>query len=536
MAIACALPAAAQLSFTMRMPIREADIGGNAMGLNSFGAHIGNHGIDGHPGWDVEYAIGASVYAAAGGVVQSVAPGTVQIQHNQRFRTDYVGLAELDLAMKVGAEVKAGQRIGLPAANTQMVGTVTKTWAAIHFQLDDFTVNHGLTNGFAVSPEAHLDAAGRAVFEALWKRAAYTQEMCEPFPSNPRSVEFPLTRTWTRRSGGLAPRVDFTCRGPLDGVYGYALLDDAGAVIERGTLEPQSMGPEWTSFDLLPEGGSQRRRGLLRIVSDAMQLDYTAAGAARPSGLDAASTYQTTGYPLAVASGASYAAGKLAPESVAAGFGAGLAVETASAPGGAAPPATLAGTRAMVRDSADVGRDAGLYFVAPGQVGFLVPPGTAAGPATVLITSPEGPVYTAGVEVTRVAPALFSADASGQGVAAATIQRMRADGVQDVEAVARYDAAEGRWVAVPVDFGAAGDQVHLALYGTGIRLRNALAEVTARVGPLDLPASFAGAHPNFPGVDQVNVALPRSLAGAGPVRVSLSVAGTVSNVVTLTIR
>lgn len=260
-AIACALPAAAQLTFTIGTPIREADIGGNAMGLNSFGAHIGNHGIDGHPGWDIEYRIGASAYAAADGVVQSVAPDAVQIQHNQRFRTDDVGLAELDPAMKVGTQVKAGQRIGLFATNTQMVGTVTKTWAAIHFQLDDFTVNHGLTNGFAVSPEAHLDAAGRAVFEALWSRTAYTQEMCEPFPSNPRNVEFPLTRRWTRQGGGLAPSVDFTCRGPLASVYGYALFDAAGAVVERGTLEAQSMGPEWTSFDLLPEGGSQRRRG-----------------------------------------------------------------------------------------------------------------------------------------------------------------------------------------------------------------------------------------------------------------------------------
>jgi uncharacterized protein (TIGR03437 family) len=542
LAIACALPAAAQRTFTIQMPIREADIGGSSMGLNSFGAHIGNHGIDGHPGWDIEYVIGASVYAAADGVVQSVTVDTdsgrggVQIQHSQRFRTDYVGLAELDPAMKVGTEVKAGQRIGLPATNTQMVGTVTKTWASIHFQLDDFTVDYGLTNGFAVSPEAHLDAAGRAVFEALWSRAAYTQEMCEPFPSNPRNVEFPLTRTWTRQSGGLPPRVDFTCRGPLSSIYGYAFFDAAGAVTERGTLEPQSIGPEWTSFDLLPEGGSQRRRGLMRIVSGAMQLDYSAAGAAPPSGLNTASTYRTAGYPLAVTSGASYAAGKIAPESVAAGFGVALAVETASAQGGVPLPTTVAGTRTMVRDSAGVARDAGLYFVVPGQVGFLVPAGTAEGPATVLVTSPDGPVYTAPVEVTRVVPALFSANATGQGVAAAAVQRVRGDSTQSVEAVARYDATQGEWVTVPIDFGAADDQVYLVLYGTGIQLRNALAEVTARVGTYDLPVSFAGAHPNFPGLDQVNVALPRLLAGAGQVSVSLSVAGATSNVVTLTIR
>lgn len=541
LAIACVLSAAAQTTFTIQMPIREADIGGSSMGLNSFGAHIGNHGIDGHPGWDIEYRMGASVYAAADGMVQSVSrlsdgPSTVQIQHNQRFRTNYVGLGELDPAMVIGAPVKAGQRIGLPAVNTQMVGTVTKTWASIHFQLDDFTVNYGLSNGFAVSPEAHLDTIGRPVFEKLWGEAAYTQEMCEPFPSNPRSVQFPVTRTWTRQSGGLAMRVDFTCGGPLSTAYSYAFFDASGSAFERGMLEPQSMGPEWTSFDLLPESGGQRRRGLMRIVSDTMQLAYSMMGGERPSGLDAASTLRTAGYPLAITSGASYAAGKIAPDSVAAGFGAALAVQTASAPGGVALPTALAGTRAMVRDSAGVERDAGLYSVAPGQVGFLIPSGTAVGPGTIMITSPDGPVYTAPVDVATLAPALFSADSSGRGVAAATVQRVRSDGTQTVEAVARYDAKKGQWVAVPIDFGAATDQVYMALYGTGIRLRKALGDVTARVGTLDLPVSFAGAHPDFPGLDQINVMLPRSLAGAGQVTVRLGVADTASNVVNVTIR
>ena len=51
-----------------------------------------------------------------------------------------------------------------------------------------------------------------------------------------------------------------------------------------------------------------------------------------------------------------------------------------------------------------------------------------------------------------------------------------------------------------------------------------------------VPVPFAGAHPLFPGLDQVNVALPRSLAAAEQVNVSLNVASTTSNVVTVTIR
>jgi uncharacterized protein (TIGR03437 family) len=499
------------------MPIRPADIGGSSMGLNPFGAHIGNHGIDGHPGWDIEYRIGASVYAAADGVVQSVATTsdgakTVQIQHSTRFRTDYVGLGEVDAAIVAGAPVKAGQRLGLPAVTTLMVGTVTKTWAAIHFQLDDFTVNHGLSNGFAVSPEAHLDADGRAVFEELWSRAAYFPEICEPFASNPRTVRFPFTRTWTRQTGG---RVDFTCAGPASAAYGYAWHDAAGALVERGSMQPQSAGPEGTTFDLLPDSGPPRRRGLLRIVGDTMQAE----------GFGAASVFRTAGYPLAVTSGASYAAGKVAPDSVAAAFGAGLAVQTASAPGETALPTTLGGTRVMARDSAGVPRNAGLYYVTPGQVGFVIPADSATGPGSVIVTSPDGPVYTAAVDVVPVVPALFAADATGRGLAAANVLRVRADGGRSVEPV-----------TLPIDFGAAGDQIFLILYGTGIRRLLETSGVTVRVGALELPAAFAGPHPLYPAVDQVNVALPRSLSGQGQVPLAVNVSGAASNGLHVTFR
>jgi uncharacterized protein (TIGR03437 family) len=47
---------------------------------------------------------------------------------------------------------------------------------------------------------------------------------------------------------------------------------------------------------------------------------------------------------------------------------------------------------------------------------------------------------------------------------------------------------------------------------------------------------YAGAHPDFPGLDQVNVGpLPRSLAGKGEVAVYLTVDGNRSNPVTLKI-
>jgi uncharacterized protein (TIGR03437 family) len=162
----------------------------------------------------------------------------------------------------------------------------------------------------------------------------------------------------------------------------------------------------------------------------------------------------------------------LASESIVAAFGAGLATTTqvaASLP----LPTTLAGTRVLVRDSAGVERDAPLFFVAPAQVNYLIPAGTAAGAATAPITSGDGKVSTGVVQIAAVAPGLFSANASGQGVASGVALRVKADGTQIYEPIARFDQAQNRFVAVPIDLGPnlgnATDQVFLILYGTGLR-------------------------------------------------------------------
>lgn len=40
---------------TVDLPAAPEDIGFNAYGILPFGIHAGDHSIDGHPGWDVEY-------------------------------------------------------------------------------------------------------------------------------------------------------------------------------------------------------------------------------------------------------------------------------------------------------------------------------------------------------------------------------------------------------------------------------------------------------------------------------------------------
>ena len=123
---------------------------------------------------------------------------------------------------------------------------------------------------------------------------------------------------------------------------------------------------------------------------------------------------------------------------------------------------------------------------------------------------------------------------------AAFALRVKADLTQTNEPVAQFDAAQNKFVALPLDLGldlgANSDQVFLVLFGTGIRFNGGLAGITATIGGVDTQVTFAGAQGGFVGLDQVNLRLPRSLAGRGDVELVLKVDGQRANVVTVKIR
>jgi hypothetical protein len=125
---------------------------------------------------------------------------------------------------------------------------------------------------------------------------------------------------------------------------------------------------------------------------------------------------QTTGS-VTVTNGASYAAGYLAPASIASAFGQNLAASLVSAPSSVLP-LTLGGVSVDVVDSSGADLQAPLYFVSPGQVNFLVPDGSASGPATVRVTAFDGTIYQGSVVVQDTVPGLFTASANGEGTAA----------------------------------------------------------------------------------------------------------------------
>jgi uncharacterized protein (TIGR03437 family) len=133
--------------------------------------------------------------------------------------------------------------------------------------------------------------------------------------------------------------------------------------------------------------------------------------------------------------------------------------------------------------------------------------------------------------IAATAPGLFSADASGQGVAAAVALRVKADGSQVFEPVASFDAAQNRFVAVPIDLSNASEQVFLLLFGTGLRNHTALANVGVKIGGETVEVLYAGSQGGFAGLDQMNLRLPRSLQGRGEVDVLVSVDGRAANTV-----
>jgi uncharacterized protein (TIGR03437 family) len=237
----------------------------------------------------------------------------------------------------------------------------------------------------------------------------------------------------------------------------------------------------------------------------------------------------------AVTSGASYSRVEQAPESLASAFGENLA--TTTAPASALPlPTTLGGTTVKVRDALGVERFAPLLFVSPLQVNYQLPAGTAPGFATITITSGDGKVSVGGGPIAAVAPGVFAANANAKGVAAGEAVHVRADSSQVIEPLARFDVAQNRYVASLIDVGPENEQLFLALYGTGWRFGNGASNVKAEIDGVAAEVTYAGKQPEYVGVDQINLRVPRTIAGRGEVSLKLTLHGKRLNPVTVTFK
>jgi uncharacterized protein (TIGR03437 family) len=192
-------------------------------------------------------------------------------------------------------------------------------------------------------------------------------------------------------------------------------------------------------------------------------------------------------------------------------------------------PPTLADVTVQVTDAAGGGTIAGLLYASPGQINLQMPPQLAPGRATIVVSHSGKQVASGTVQVAATGPAIFTANSAGYGLAAAQVIRVKADGSLSYEPVVQFDAVQNAIVAAPIDFGDASDQLILVLYGTGVRGTS----FAAQIGGVDASVTYAGPQGQYPGLDQVNMPLSRSLAGSGQVSVVFNADGVAANSVML---
>jgi uncharacterized protein (TIGR03437 family) len=230
---------------------------------------------------------------------------------------------------------------------------------------------------------------------------------------------------------------------------------------------------------------------------------------------------------LGVVSSADYAS-PLSPGTIAAAFASGITDVVQSTSTTVLPP-VIAGVSVNVVDSAGKQFQSGLFFVSPNQVNFEVPESAALGTATLTIKNPSGVVASATTPIVAVGPALYTANTQGFGPPAAFVCYSADCSVNSL--LAQCDLSLN-CSPVPIDM-SKSSVVYLQLYGTGIRNRSDISKVSCNIGGTVLSVAYAGAQGAFPGLDQVNVILPGSLAGKGSVTLVLTADGVAAKPVTL---
>jgi len=218
-----------------------------------------------------------------------------------------------------------------------------------------------------------------------------------------------------------------------------------------------------------------------------------------------------------------------APGAIASGFGEGFATATEAA-ARLPPPTELAGAGVRVIDARGVERMASLFFVSPGQINYLIPPESAPGVARMQVFRGGQKAAEGQLLIENSAPALFSANGSGAGVAAAIAITVRSDGAQSAQVIFDTTQPEGRRTPIPIVL-TAGTQVFLSLFGTGMRN---LSSATAQVGGMSVTVAGPVPSAEFAGVEQVNLGpIPVALSGRGDVDINLTAGGIVANILTI---
>lgn len=184
-----------------------------------------------------------------------------------------------------------------------------------------------------------------------------------------------------------------------------------------------------------------------------------------------------------------------------------------------------------------------LYFTADNQINFQMPYSTAEGTVSVVVLRDDGIASFGSVIVAAAAPALFAADASGKGQAAAQNSDFSPNGDPATNPQSKR-ARKGDYV---IFYGTgAGAQLVNAGNGQPLTIKDGEAATssplaatasmaTATIGGKPATVYFSGLAPGFVGLWQLNVQVPADAPGGASVEVIINFGGKMANRVTIAV-
>jgi uncharacterized protein (TIGR03437 family) len=228
--------------------------------------------------------------------------------------------------------------------------------------------------------------------------------------------------------------------------------------------------------------------------------------------------------------------GAISTPMIVSAFGTGLATGVTGS--GTLPlQTTLSGRQVIITTAEGFELACGLLYVSPTQVNFIIPSipnqsltGQAGVPALIQLRAAGQTIREQAITLRSTAPSLFSANGSGQGVAAASVQRTTTNGTVREESVAQFDSTKQAYVPAPIPYTSATNRLVLSLFGTGFVTT---LSVTAKVGGVTVPVIYAGPQAGLDGFNRIDLDLPNTLAGKGLVDVVINDDGIAANTLSI---
>jgi len=187
-------------------------------------------------------------------------------------------------------------------------------------------------------------------------------------------------------------------------------------------------------------------------------------------------------------------------------------------------PTNLAGTQMELLDPSQVSTwiPMPLFYVSAHQINLQIPPdldirGSVA-PVSFRVRRSDGTLSAQQtLTLTPHSISLFSANQSGSGAPAGLFVRVLPNQEQQRGPLANCGA--GGCADTTLNFGPTGSDLYLELYGTGFRAVSGTEQMRAFIGGREATVVYAGKHPDFVGLDQVNIKVPADTPRGVPVDV-----------------